>query len=260
MSSVQWQCYPDARAAAEGAARHILPLLDKPRASFAISGGSTPKLLFEELVKSQLPWDRVHLFWVDERAVPPTDPQSNYKLADEFLIVPSGIPSENVHRIRAEIAPETAAKRYADEIREFFGLVDGELPQFDVLQLGMGPDAHTASLFPGEPLIEDRKGIAAAVFAQKVPRWRVTLLPGVLLAARNTVFLVSGADKAPAVRAVFKDEYEPQGFPAQMASRHGRNVYWFLDQAAGSELLLLDPHGVERSPDKDQRAQEKHSG
>ena len=125
--SVHWQCYPDARAAAEASARHILALLDnalaaQPRASLAVSGGSTPKLLFEELVKSPLSWDRVHLFWVDERAVPPTDPQSNYKLAEEFLIAPAGIPPGNVHRIRAEIAPEPAAKRYADEIREFFAL------------------------------------------------------------------------------------------------------------------------------------------
>jgi 6-phosphogluconolactonase len=243
--SVHWKCYPDAQAAARAAAHHILPLLDKPRASLAVSGGNTPKLLFEELAKSGLSWDRVHLFWADERAVPPTDPQSNYRLAEEFLIAPAAIPPANVHRIRAEIAPELAAKRYADEIREFFALGDGELPQFDVMQLGMGPDAHTASLFPGEPLIEDRTGIAAAVFAQKVPRWRVTLLPGVLLSARNTVFLAPGEDKAPAVRAVFNDPYDPQRFPSQIVSRHGRNVYWFLDEPAGKELLLLDPHGVE---------------
>lgn len=247
--SVHWQCYPDARAAAEASARHIVALLDngQAHASLAVSGGSTPKLLFEALAKSKLSWDRVHLFWVDERAVPPTDPQSNYKLAEESLIAPAGIPADNIHRIRAEIAPELAAKRYAEEIREFFGA----LPQFDVVQLGMGPDAHTASLFPGEPLIEDRKGIAAAVFAQKVPRWRVTLLPGVLLAARNTVFLVAGEDKAPAVRAVFSDSYDPQRLPAQIVQRDGRSVYWFLDGAAGRELLLLDPHAVERSMDKE---------
>jgi len=234
----QWQCYPDARGAAEAAARHILPLLDKPRASFAISGGSTPKLLFEELVKAPIAWDRVHLFWVDERAVPPTDPQSNYKLAEEFLIGPAAIPAGNVHRIRTEMAPEPAAKWYTDEIREFFAIENDELPQFDIVQLGMGPDAHTASLFPGEPLIEDRKGIAAAVFAPKVPRSRVTLLPGVLLTAKHTAFLVSGADKAPAARAVFNDDYDPQRLPSQLVARGAPNVYWFLDNAAGRELLF----------------------
>jgi len=239
--SIHWQCYPDARAAAAASAQHIVTLLThtfeaKPRASLAVSGGSTPKLLFEELVKLPLPWDRVHLFGVDERAVPPADLQSNYRLADENLIAPAVIPTANIHRIHGEAPPETAAKQYAADIREYFGLVDGELPHFDIVQLGMGPDAHTASLFPGDPLIEDRKGIAAAVFAQKVPRWRVTLLPGVLLAARNTVFLVAGDDKAPAVKAVFEGEYDPQRFPAQLASRHGRSVYWFMD-AVGRDCI-----------------------
>ena len=100
----------------------------------------------------------------------------------------------------------------------------------------MGPDAHTASLFPGEPLIDDRDGIAAAVYVEKLKQWRVTLLPGALLAAKHTVFLVAGADKAEAVRAVFKEEYDPKKYPAQMASHHGRRVAWFLDQAAARLL------------------------
>jgi 6-phosphogluconolactonase len=111
-------------------------------------------------------------------------------------------------------------------------LEDGEMPHFDVVHLGMGPDAHTASLFPGSPLIEDREHIAAAVFAPKLPNWRVTLLPGALLAAKHTVFLVAGEDKAEAVRAVFKDEYDPKKYPAQIASHHGRGVVWFLDAPA----------------------------
>jgi 6-phosphogluconolactonase len=96
----------------------------------------------------------------------------------------------------------------------------------------MGPDAHTASLFPGDPLIEDREHIAAAVFAPKPPPWRVTLLPGALLAARHTVFLVAGEDKKEAVRAVFREEYDPAKYPAQIASHHGRGVVWFLDEPA----------------------------
>ena len=115
-------------------------------------------------------------------------------------------------------------------------LEDGALPHFDIVQQGMGPDAHTASLFPGEPLIDDREGIAAAVYAEKMPQWRITLLPGVLLAARHTVFLVSGEDKAEAVRAVFNDEYDPKRLPAQVVSHHGRGVIWFLDDAASISL------------------------
>src|SRR5262249_38612803 len=162
----------------------------------------TPKLLFEELAKANYPWDRVHLFWVDERAVPPTDPRSNYKLAEENLIIPAHIPRRNVHRIQGEITPERASEHYNQDIRRFFGLKDGEMPHFDAVQQGIGPDAHTASLFPGEPLIDDRDEISAAVFKDKLPR--VTLLPGALLSARHTIFLASGEDKAPAVRAVFQ--------------------------------------------------------
>jgi 6-phosphogluconolactonase len=240
--SMHWYWYPDSRTAAEHSARHILMLLEnvlagQDLASLAISGGSTPKLLFEELVKSRFKWERVHLFWVDERSVPPTDPESNYKLAEDFLIAPARIPKRNVHRIQGEIIPERGAEHYTDEIRRFFRLEEeGEMPHFDIVQQGMGPDAHTASLFPGDPLIEDREGIAAAVVAPKPPPKRVTLLPGVLLAAHHTVFLVCGDDKATAVRAVFQDDYDPKLLPAQVVSHHGRSVTWFLDEAA-SRLL-----------------------
>jgi 6-phosphogluconolactonase len=239
--SVHWRSYPDALAAAVAAATHILTLLDnalagQERATLAVSGGNTPKLLFDELVKTGYGWERVHLFFVDERAVPPTDPASNYKLAEQFLINPAHIPRGNVHRIQGEITPERAAEHYADDIRKFFELEEGEMPHFDIIQQGMGPEAHTASLFPGEPLIEDREHIAAAVFVPKPPPWRVTLLPGALLAARHTVFLVCGEDKAPAVYSVFRDDYDPMRLPAQVISHHGRSVSWFLDDAA-SRLL-----------------------
>jgi 6-phosphogluconolactonase len=235
--SVHWHSYPDANAAAEKCAQHILALLDEALAgqgdaTLAISGGSTPKLLFTHLAASKFIWNRVHIFWVDERAVPPTDPQSNYKLAEEYLIAPARIPHRNVHRIAAELPPDKAAKRYTEEIREFFQVEGDELPHFDVIHLGTGPDAHTASLFPGEPLIDDREGIAAAVFVEKIPQWRITLLPGVLLAARHTVFLVAGEDKAQAVRNIFHEPYDPKKYPAQLVSHHGRRVTWFLDDAA----------------------------
>jgi 6-phosphogluconolactonase len=239
--SAQWRSYPDAHAAAEAAAHHIVALLDnalagQERATFAISGGSTPKLMFQELVKARYRWEPVHLFWVDERAVPPTDPRSNYKLAEEFLITPAHIPRRNVHRIQGEITPERAAEHYTGDIRTFFALDEGAMPHFDIVQQGMGAEGHTASLFPGEPLIEDRENIAAAVHVPVDPPWRATLLPGVLLAARHTVFLVSGEDKAAAVHAVFQDDYDPKRLPAQVISHHGRSVSWFLDDAA-SRLL-----------------------
>ncbi len=239
--SANWFKYPTPEDAAKACARHIFNLLEEALAgerdaTFAISGGSTPKLLFAQLAKTRFDWSRVHLFWVDERAVTPTDPQSNYRLALEHLIQPAHIPHRNLHRICAELAPEKAARRYADEIREFFRIQPGELPHFDVLHLGTGPDAHTASLFPGEPLIDDREEISAAVFVQKIPQWRITLLPGVLLAGRHSVFLVAGEDKADAIQHIFQDPYDPRKYPAQVVSHHGRRVTWFLDEAAARPL------------------------
>ncbi|HTQ55585.1 MAG TPA: 6-phosphogluconolactonase [Bryobacteraceae bacterium] len=240
--SVQWSTHPDPRAAADACARHVSAVLEQAldgqeHATVAFSGGSTPKLLFQSLVASGFRWPRVHLFFVDERCVPPNDPESNYRLAHENLIAPAHIPNTQVHRIHAEIKPETAAEQYADDIRNFFGLEEGEQPHFDMLQCGLGPDAHTASLFPGEQSIEDREHIAGAVYIPKMPsKWRVTLLPGALLAAKNTVFLVSGADKASAVRNVFHQEFDPKHYPAQLISRQGKRVTWFLDQAAAAEL------------------------
>ena len=237
--SVRWYTSPDPPAAAEACAHHVISILEEVLggqefATFVVSGGSTPRLLFERLSRSRFRWDRVHLFWVDERCVPPADPASNYKLADDYLIKPAHIPHRQVHRIRGEIDPKAAAETYAQEIREFFGLGSGELPHFDLVHRGMGPDAHTASLFPGEPLIEDREHIAGAVFVPKFNQSRVTLLPGALLSAKHTVFLVTGEDKAEAVRAVFKEEYNPSKYPAQIASHHGRGVAWFLDQPAAA--------------------------
>jgi len=239
--SVRRHTYNDAAAAAEACAHQVIALLDQALAgqefaSFAVSGGSTPKLLFQVLARTAFEWKRVHLFWVDERCVPPTDSQSNYKLADDYLIQPAGIPHRQVHRIYGELEPHAAAHRYEADVREFFGLDAGEMPQFDVIHRGMGPDAHTASLFPGDPLIDDREHIAVATFVPKFNQWRVTLLPGALLAAHHTVFLVAGEDKKDAVRAVCNEEYDPKKYPAQMASHHGRGVTWFLDTAA-SQLM-----------------------
>src|ERR1017187_7098797 len=239
--SVQWFTHPTPVATAAACARHISALLEQAlsqqeQATIAVSGGSTPKLLFQSLVASGFRWQRVHLFFVDERCVPPTDPESNYHLADENLIAPAHIPPAQVHRIHAEIKPETAAQQYVDDIRNFFGLEEGELPHFDVVQCGMGPDAHTASLFPGEASIEDREHIAGAVYVQKMGKCRVTLLPGALLAAKNNVFLVTGAHKAPGVGNVFHQEFDPKHYPAQLISRQGKRVTWFLDQAAAAEL------------------------
>ncbi|HJT90096.1 MAG TPA: 6-phosphogluconolactonase [Bryobacteraceae bacterium] len=236
--SAQRHVFADPALAAEACAARITGLLEQALggrefATLAVSGGRTPQLLFEKMARLKFSWERVHLFWVDERCVPPHDPASNYKLARDAFLQVAHIPERNVHRILGEIAPKEAAQRYAEEIRRFFGLGASEMPQFDIAQCGMGPDAHTASLFPGEALIDDREGIAAAVFAPQFKQWRVTLLPGPLLAAKNLVYLVSGADKAEVLRAVFQEPLEPRKYPAQLI---GRGAEWFLDEAAAGLL------------------------
>jgi 6-phosphogluconolactonase len=231
----------DAQSAADACARYILDTLSKtlksqPRVTLAISGGKSPRLLFSKLAKSEFDWSNVHFFWVDERCVPPADDQSNFKLANESLLTPARIPKNNVHRIHGEVLPDEAAAHYIEEIEQFFALEEHQLPVFDVLHRGMGADAHTASLFPGEPLIDNRTGIAAAVWVEKLRSHRVTLLPGVLLAARHTVLQVAGEDKADAVRNVLAGPEDPHQYPCQIGTRGSDRAVWFLDKAAASKL------------------------
>ena len=239
--SLRWHQYPDARAAAEACARHTLGLLTEMLlgqecATIAVSGGVTPALYFDALAAAHFRWDRVHVFFVDERAVPPDHPDSNFRLANEHLLKKVRMMNRQVHRIPCEMEPHEAADAYVEDIREFFNLKPGMTPHFDIIHRGMGPDAHTASLFPGDPHIEDREGIAAAVYVESKQQWRVTLLPAVLMAAKHSIFLVTGEDKATAVQAVMDEPYDPMKYPAQMSTHHGRGVTWFLD-AASARLL-----------------------
>jgi len=230
-----------AQEAADACAAYVQETLanslqSQPAATFAISGGSTPKLLFAKLAKSGLDWSKVHIFWVDERCVPPTDNQSNFKLADETLLTPARISKYNVHRVHGEMTPDEAAIRYIDEVKQYFHVGEHDLPAFDLIHRGIGPDAHTASLFPGEPLIANRTGIAAAVWVDKLRSHRVTLLPGVLLAAKNTVLQVAGQDKAEPMYNILKGPEDPFQFPGQIATRGSDKAVWFLDNAAASKL------------------------
>lgn len=227
--------------AATACARHILAILEETlagggEATFAISGGSTPKLMFEELSRQRFNWARVHLFWVDERCVPPTDDQSNFRLAEEHFIIPAHFPHRNVHRVAGELRPDAAAAGYVADIESYFDLPTPALPHFDIIHCGMGPDCHTASLFPGLSVIEDRENIASAVYVEKLKSWRVTLLPGVLLNARHVAVLTAGEDKAEALRAVFEEDYDVLKYPAQLLAHGNRVASWFVDEAAASRL------------------------
>ena len=190
------------------ASRHALG--DAPHATIAISGGTTPKLMFAELAKARFDWSKVHLFWVDERGVPPNDPQSNYKLAKESFLDPAHFPSQNVHRIQAETrsARRGAALRRRDPqvLRHRRRSTAG---------LRHHPPRHGRRRphrqpFPGEPLIDDHTNIAAAVYVEKFHQWRITLLPGVLEAAQQTIMLVAGEDKAEPLKSVLQARTIPR--------------------------------------------------
>jgi 6-phosphogluconolactonase len=233
---------PDLASAAAACARHILTQLENAlagndKATFAVSGGNSPKLVFAALAEAGFDWSRVHLFFVDERCVPASDPQSNYGMVEQTFVAPAHFPHRHVHRVRTELEPHRAATDYAGEIAEVFEIdTAGGTPHFDLIHLGMGPDAHTASLFPGDPLIEDRERIAAATHVAKFNQWRVTLMPKVLLGARHTVVFAPGADKAEAMRSVLDGEFEPLKYPAQIPAHLGRSVSWFMDAGAASLL------------------------
>ena len=224
-----------ARACALRAAELLTRRLSESEiVTFAVSGGSTPALMFPVLAECPVDWKRVHIFQVDERRVPPDDPRSNYRLAHADLITPAGIPSDNVHRVRGELMLESAALRYVKDVQRFFGTEPGTVPVFDVVHRGMGGESHTASLFPGEPLIGDMTGIAAGVHVPAKPHERVTLLPGPLTAARHTLMLVAGSDKAEALWNVLDRKYEPFHYPAQLGTWGNPNADWFVDSAAAA--------------------------
>ncbi len=226
--------FPSSVAAAEACGAAIFQAIDKARqergsAVIAVSGGNTPRLMFEWMARQPFNWSAVELFWVDERCVPVDDSQSNFRMTRESLLDSIGLAPGQIHRIHGELLPDEAAVLYVEDIRRSLRLREGELPVFDVIQRGMGPDGHTASLFPGEPLIENRTGIAAAVWVEKMRQHRVTLLPGVLERARETFCLVTGADKKEALRKVLSGPADSMKLPSAISSER---MIWFTDNAA----------------------------
>jgi 6-phosphogluconolactonase len=240
---------PDADALARESAQRLADLAreaveSRGRFSVALSGGSTPgalyRLLAEEPYRSQILWKQVHLFWADERCVPPDDPGSNYRLAYEALIAGVPVPQENVHRVLGELGPKAAARAYDRELRRFFGEMR---PSFDLVLLGLGSDGHTASLFPDSEVLEEteRLAVAATAFYDSRPAERVTLTLPALNAARQILFLVSGIEKAGIVQTVLADM---QGcLPAGRIRPVAGQLTWLIDAAAATHLLGVLPLG-----------------
>jgi 6-phosphogluconolactonase len=205
----------------------------------ALSGGSTPQRLYSLLAngaepfRAQVPWDKIHFFWADERHVPPVHPDSNYRLASEMMLSKVPVPPEHVHRVQAEnSSADTAAQAYEQELREFFHLEEGQQPRFDLVLLGMGPDGHTASLFPGTDVLRETKRLVAAPWVEKLHTYRISLTPPALNSAALIIFLVSGKEKAGALRSVLKGDYQPERFPAQLIHPISGRLLWLVDQAA----------------------------
>jgi len=203
----------------------------------ALSGGNTPLGLFRLLAappyRDQVDWTRTHLFWGDERCVPPDDPGSSYGEAKKVLLDNIPIPAENVHRIVSDDEPAAAATDYARVLKVFSIKDDAapslDWPRFDLVLLGMGDDAHTASLFPGSPVDVSTPTLAVTAQYQDRPAQRITLTPLVINAARRIVFLVSGASKAePLVKVLFGD-YHPENLPAQWIKPADGEVIWLVD-------------------------------
>lgn len=238
---------PDAAAIAKRAAEKLLQIAAdavRQKGSFelVLSGGSTPRALYSLLVsdpalRSQVPWDKMHLFFGDERHVPPDDPQSNYRMARETLIAKSPLKPEQVTRIKGEY-PDAgqAAKEYEQEVRSYLNLTDGQFPRFDLVLLGMGSEGHTLSLFPGTKALRENRRIAVHNWVGKVLMDRITLTAPPVNNAANVIFLVAGADKAPALAAVLEQAYEPEQLPAQLIQPASGNLLWLVDAAAGSML------------------------
>ncbi len=211
------------------------------RFTVALSGGSTPKSLYALLAtqpwRDQISWNQVHLFWGDERHVPPSDSSSNFRMTQEQLLFQVPIPHENVHRIKAENSDTQAvAASYERELKQFFQLGEHEFPRFDLVLLGMGANGHTASLFPGTAVIYEQTRLVAAPWVGELNRDRITLTPPVINNANTIIFFVTGVEKAATLKEVLEGQYQPDRLPAQVVHPAQGNVIWMVDQVAARLL------------------------
>ncbi|HQU41573.1 MAG TPA: 6-phosphogluconolactonase, partial [Pirellulales bacterium] len=216
---------------------------EQGRFTVALSGGSTPRDFYALLAdpnapyRSQLAWDKIHFFWGDERHVPPDHVDSNYRMAQEAMLSKVPLPAENVHRIQAELPDAAAAAQaYEDELRRFFQPPAGQPPHFDLALMGLGPDGHTASLFPQTAALHEKQRWVVDNWVQKLHTHRITLTAPVLCHAKKVLFLVASGEKAIALRDVFHGPYHPDQWPAQIFRHCSGQVEWIVDQLAARQL------------------------
>lgn len=217
----------------------VQSIRERGRFLVALSGGSTPMALYRLLAREPIDWTRIHVFWGDERLVPPEDAENSYGQAREALLKHIPIPTENIHRVASELDPVAAARDYASILREF-AAPPLDWPRFDLVLLGLGEDGHTASLFPGSPVDATEPVIAVTAQYQGRPARRVTLTPPVFNAARQVIFLVTGANKAVTLKGVFSDYNSSEQIPAKRIQPADGQVTWLVDKAAGKEIKPSD--------------------
>jgi len=238
------------RAAGYFAERCSVAAATRDRVRIAISGGSTPKATFgllgdvAEPWRGLMPWDKLDLWWVDERCVPPEHPDSNYRMTREALLNKVPLKPEQIHRMKGELDPAEAAARYDMELRNAFGLKDSEFPRFDLLQLGMGPDGHTASLFPYTDALHETGRLATANHVATVKdSERVTLTQPVINGAADVFYLIGGLDKAQILKEVLLGPLDTERLPSQMIAPESGILRLLLDTAAAS-LLPVSGEGA----------------
>jgi 6-phosphogluconolactonase len=219
---------------AEQSAKYIL---ESGRYSVALSGGSSPKKLFELLAtepyRTKIEWEKIFFFMGDERFVPLDDPQSNFLMAQNSLFTPLGIPVDHVFPVNTKVSPEDAAKQYEQTLRKHFA---GEC-RFDLIWLGLGDDAHTASLFPHTEVLTETKALVKEVFVKKVNQYRITFTQTLINNASTVAFLTYGASKADAVFHIMKDTYNPTEYPAQLVKPMSGKLHWFIDKSAALKAM-----------------------
>jgi 6-phosphogluconolactonase len=225
-------------AAGEFIALAVEAVGSKGRFCVALCGGSTPRGLYTLLAnqaQGSLPWEKIYFFWGDERYVPPNHPESNYRMAFEALLSKIPIPSENIFRIHAEEKDaDTAAREYEQTLTTFFHLRPGEFPSFDLMLLGMGPEGHTASLFPGTLALQEKNRLVVANWVDKLNSYRITMTLPVPNHSACVLFLVSGRDKAKVLREVLESHSEE--LPATLVRPTNGRLVWMVDREAASSL------------------------
>jgi len=205
--------------------------------SLVLSGGGTPKLLYQKLASekysSQINWKRINIFWGDERVVPYSDERNNAKMAFDILLDHVDIPATQIHKMRTDIEPNFAVKEYAKLLHTFF---DSTAYSFDLVLLGMGDDGHTLSLFPGSHIIDENIHWVNSVYNEKQEMYRITLMPVIVNKAAHVAFMVDGSKKANVLQQVLEGKYMPEKLPSQLIKPAQGELHWFLDEDAARDL------------------------